>query len=229
MSGSYLLAKRFADPYAVTIPKYVNEPMSDWADSYMINGAHRVCGEGFYSRPIGDNVNGFNICQRKRDVITNSPFEAVANVEYQKSNQLNFSNVKSAEQKKNQDMYIQTFDLYSGIRNKAPRNIFAGGQSRKLQDRRLPFEAHLQGLDYYRDCVKFRGIGSEDVNAIPGEYNYQENKYYFSSPPPLYDITQGVQPYQMWRREQIRMGNITEKQMIEFEKEHTYSETSSTF
>jgi hypothetical protein len=64
---------------------------------------------------------------------------------------------------------------------------------------------------------------------LPGQFGYSENKYYFSAPPPRFDITQGVQPYQLWRREQIRMGNFTEEEMFEFEKQHTYYEKASTY
>ena len=83
--------------------------------------------------------------------------------------------------------------------------------------------------DYYRDVVKYRGIGVEHINHVPGMFGYQENKYYYSAPPPRYDVTQAVQPYNMWRREQLRMGTINSSELKDFEKKHTYVQKAATF
>lgn len=203
MSGSNELYHRLRNPNSVVIDG--SGPLGGWEDAYMINGAHRECHPDFRATPIGNNPNGFLVCQRKKEHAQ----------PHQKS-----------EQKVQKS---QSFDLYNSEPNSKPRNTYLGGQSLAFDDRRFPNQAHLQGADYYRDAIKFRAIGIEKINAKPGEFGYQENKYYFSSPPPRYDITHAIQPYPIWRREQIRMGTFTEEQMLEFEKRHTYCRTSSTF
>ncbi len=126
-------------------------------------------------------------------------------------------------------MYYQTYDLYGDKPNQVPRYSQPSGQALALHERRVPNQAHLQGTDYYRDGIRYRGIGVENLDAIPGQFGYQENKYYMSSAPPRFDITQSVQPYPLWRREQLKSGNYTEQSMREFEKKHTYSQYASTF
>jgi len=117
--------------------------------------------------------------------------------------------------------------MYSDVPNTIPRYSPLGNQALAFPDRRLPNQAHLQGVDYYRDAIRYRGIGVEDLDKASGSFGYRENKYYFSAPPPRYDITQGVQPYNLWRREQLLRGNFTEEQMRQFEQEHRYIEKSS--
>jgi hypothetical protein len=220
MSGSYTLAQRLKNPYSVTIDG--RGPLGGWEDAYMINGGHRECHPDFIATPIGPDPNGFLVCQRKKTVGGNG-FETNIKPKL-------FSHAKEGISHNDPSkMYTQTYNLYSDVPNTKPNISPNGGQSLKFEDRRLPFQAHLQGAGYFRDATKFRGIGTEKIDALPGEFGYKENKYYFSAPPPLYDVTQGVQPYELWRREQIRMGNFSEKSMQEFEKEHTYIRKSSTF
>lgn len=219
MSGSADLHKNINDPFAISVPNTF--PLQAYSDNYMINGAVRECHVDFESIPVGQNPNGFVVCQRKRDPITGqSPEEVMA--------QSNLG-IPFRQKPINQGTiwdtgYTQTYDLYKDRPNSIPRYSPLGGQALKFQDRRLPYQAHLQGLDYYRDCIDFRAIGTEKIDAVPGIFGYKENKYYFSSPPPLFDITQAVQPYNLWRREQIRMGNFTLKEMENFEKQHTYKQ-----
>jgi hypothetical protein len=77
--------------------------------------------------------------------------------------------------------------------------------------------------------MKYAGIGNEHIDNYPGMFGYKENKYYYSAPPPRFDITQGVQPYEPWRREHMRMGTINQKQLTEFEKKHKFVENAATF
>jgi hypothetical protein len=126
-------------------------------------------------------------------------------------------------------MYYQSYDLYGDKPNQVPRYSQPSGQALALHQRRPPYQAHLQGADYYRDPIRYRGIGTENLDAIPGQFGYQENKYYNSAPPPKFDITQGVQPYPLWRREMLRSGLYNEKSMQEFDKQHTYKQYAATF
>jgi hypothetical protein len=203
MSGSNELYRRLRDPNSVVIDG--SGPLGGWEDAYMIDGAVRECHTDFRATPIGNNPNGFLICQRKKDYTKHQPPVSA----YPTTS--------------------QSYNLYDDKPDALPRYTYLGGQPNALPDRRYPNQAHLQGADYYKDCIQFRAIGLEKVDKTPGDFGYRENKYYYSAPPPLYDITQAVQPYAMWRREQIRMGTFTEDQMKEFEKTHNYVEYASTF
>ena len=228
MSGSADLYKNLRNPYSVYV-KTNSDYMGAWSDSYMVNGAVRECHPDFIATPIGSSPYGFLVCQRKKDPVTGlspeeqSTFPALADLK-----DTNYVPYKKLETNSGA-FYSQSYDMYKNIPNSKPRNTFLGGQALRFTDRRPPYEATLQGSDYYRDCIKFRGIGTEPIDRFPGEFGYDENKYYYSAPPPIYDITQGVQPYSMWRREQVRMGTVSPKELGEFEKISTFAENQSTF
>ena len=202
MSGSNELYRRLRSPTSVVIDG--SSPLGGIEDAYIINGAVRECHPDFMAIPIGHSPNGFQICQRKKLCPPQKPpVSPMATTS-------------------------QSYDLYKDKPESIPRYTYLGGQPNALPDRRYPNQAHLQGADYYRDCTLFRAIGLERIDKMPGDFGYRENKYYFSAPPPLYDITQAVQPYPMWRREQLRMGTFTTEQMDEFEKQHNYVEYAAT-
>ncbi len=211
MSGSYLLNKRLSNKDKNTITIEKNDGIGGYSNNYMINGAHKECHPDFVATPIGNDPNGFLICKRKLNQ-DNIPFEAVRDRDPPPTNG---------------KMFYQTYDLYSWKPNGEPRNTYLGGNPNNIQDRRWPYQSHLQGNDYYRDCTKFRAIGIEKLDQFPGDFKYEENKWYYSAPPPVYDVRHGVQPYQLWRREQIRMGNFSEKEMAEFEKHHKFNVKNS--
>lgn len=219
MSGSYLLAKRLreSDNLSVTVPK--NGPMGGWENTYLVNGGHRECHPDFIAKPIGPNPYGFLVCERKQ--YDELPVPNPGNYELEE--------VCQPEENKKR-MYTQGYDLYNNERESMPRLTRLGGQPRDLPDRRYPYQAHYQGADYYRDCIKFRGIGDvEKINAYPGDFGYRENKYYYSAPPPVYDVTQGVQPYSLWRNEQLRMGTIDEEGITKFEDVHKFTNKNPVF
>lgn len=254
MSGSAELYQRLRDPYAVQVPIGPNSPLGGWEDTYMINGAIRECHPDFFGTPIGDSPVGFIVCQRKKNA-EGMPFESlrdnpdtfVGPVPYYATKE-GFSPKEHSEDEiyrkrttyennKGQNigcdgergMYVQTFDLYSDIPNKHPRKTLLGGNPQSFQDRRLPNQPHLQGVDYYRDAIRYRGIGIENIDSKPGDFGYKENKYFFSAPPPRFDITHAVQPYPLWRREQLLQGTFTPERMNNLEKEHTFISRSATF
>ncbi len=212
MSGSNTLYNELRDPKSVTIDG--SGPLGGWEDAYLVNGAVRECHPDFIATPIGKNPNGFLVCQRRK------PGGSFASPEPPNPPKRKVGDCMS---------YSQSYNLYDDKPAALPRYTFLGGQPYALADRRLPNQAHLQGADYYRDAILFRGIGDENLDQKPGDFGYRENKYYFSAPPPLFDITQGVQPYPLWRREQLRMGTVTEKQMNGFEKYHTYTNVNPVF
>lgn len=227
MSGSAELDKRLRDPYSVTINAR-DYYLGAWSDTYMVDGATRECHPDFVAKPIGSSPYGFLVCQRKIDPWSGMAPEATRNRKQYIENS-NYVPYRDLETKSGQ-LYNQTYDLYNNIPASKPRNSFLGGQPLLFEDRRMPYQATLQGSDYYKDCIKFRGIGIEPIDRYPGVYDYEENKYYFSAPPPKYDITQAVQPYDIWEREQIRMGTMNGKELKEFNKKHTYSTlTAPTF
>lgn len=224
MSGSAELHKRLRDPYAVKVGG--GNYLQTWADNYMINGAHRECHPDFIATPIGESPHGFLVCQRKIDPISGLPPESMKR-EMITNFQAYPNNLETEGSRLTK--FTQTFDMYDARPNTHPRNTFLGGQALAFEDRRVPHQASLQSSDYYRDCVKYRGIGVERINNVPGMFGYEENKYYYSAPPPKHDITQAVQPYDMWRREQIRMGTLNSDELKKFEKEHTYTQKLATF
>ncbi len=214
MTASADLARRLENP---NILIDASGPLGGWEDSYIIPGHTRECHPDFLATPIGPDPYGFLLCQRKKQpngmplamkAVNNKPIPYGARIggEF--------------------DGYIatmtQSFDLYNDTPNAPPRRTYLGGQPRDLQHRRYPDQAHLQGSDYYRDSIRYRGIGIENVDARPGEFGYEENKYYFSSPPPLFDMAQAVQPYDLWKREQLRSGNFTPDMMDELESKHKW-------
>lgn len=214
MSGSAALFKRLKDPESVTVNG--GGYMESWSNSYMINGAHRECHPDFIATPIGESPYGFLVCQRKKSEAYNFPRgEVVTN-----NNQIKFGHDE------NESHYSQSYNLYNSTPSSHPRVI---SQPRRLADRRLPNQATLQGSDYFRTPIIYDGIGSDNLDRLPGQFGYRENKYYFSAPPPLFDITHAVQPYPLWRREQLRLGTANEEQMQEFEKKHTYSLYNAAF
>lgn len=225
MSGSAELHKRLRDPHAVSVG--AGNYLQSWADNYMINGAHRECHPSFIATPIGESPHGFLVCQRKIDPEFGLPPESI-----RKEMITNFqaypSNLETEGSRLSK--FTQTFDMYDSVPNTRPRNIFLGGQALEFTDRRVPFQASLQGSDYYRECIKYPAIGVEHVNThVPGMFGYRENKYYYSAPPPKSDITQAVQPYPMWSREQRRMGTVNNTELKNFEKKHTYVQKEATF
>jgi|SRR5579862_2513234 hypothetical protein len=253
MSGSAELYQRLRDPFAVQVPVNSNSPLGGWEDTYMINGAIRECHPDFFATPIGDSPTRFLVCQRKKNE-NGMPFESlrenpdtfVGPTPYYSTRESRdmvldkneiYRKKTSYENNKGQTigcdgekgMYVQTYDLYSDIPNKHPRNSILGGNPQKFQDRRLPNQAHLQGVDYYRDAIKYRGIGVEHIDAKPGDFGYKENKYYFSSPPYLFDISMGVQAFPLWKREQLLQGTFTPERMAKLEKEHTFISRNPTF
>ena len=211
MSGSYLLKKRLTLPDSMSVVLDVGTTLGGLGDSYMVNGGHRECHPDFVATPIGDGPHRFLVCQRKKEEIpvnvTNYMREDVC-----------------APEMINNRIYTQSHNLYDSNRNALPGITRAGGQPLALQDRRYPYQQHFQGQDYYRDGIKYRNNGTEKVNtALPGDFGYKENKYYFSSAPPVYDVTQLVQPFPLWKREQLRMGTFTIKEMEAFENQHNYT------
>jgi hypothetical protein len=200
MSGSYSLYKTLLNPNSVTID--ATKPL-DISSVYMINGAVRTCHPDFVATPLGKDPNGFLICRRKEQPVP-IPIPPMLK----------------------EEMYTQSYNLYDNRPQALPKTIT---QPFNFHDRRLPNQAHLQGADYFRDSIVFRGIGVENTDKMPGQFGYRENKYYFSAPPPRFDITQGIQPYPLWRREQLRMNTLTPEEMIEFEKVHNYVEATSTY
>ena len=219
MSGSAELHKRLKDPYAVAVPK--RGYLDDWANNYMVNGACGECHPDFIATPIGDSPYGFLVCQRKVDISGNPP-EAQRNRK-RDINTGNFVPYNKLETNSG-NFYSQTFDLYNNIPNSKPRYTFLGGQPLALEDRRMPFEATNRSNDYFKECTKYKGIGQiEHIDRRPGSYGYEENKYYYSGPPPRYDITQGVQPYNMWERQQVFMGTFSNKEEVDnFNKISTF-------
>lgn len=219
MSGSAELYQRLKlNVPQVTIKKNIDTPLGGWEDSFIVNGAHRECYPEWVATPIGPSPYGFLVCQRKPDPVADGNYpKTPLEVDYSQTPEGQCNH------------YTQSYNMYSNIPNAIPRYSPLGNQALNLPDRRLPHQAHLQGLDYYRDAIRYRGVGVEDLDKPPGSFGYRENKFYFSSPPPRYDITQGVQPYNLWRREQLLRGNFTEKEMQNFEKEHTYVEKSSVY
>jgi hypothetical protein len=239
MSGSFYLAQALNNPRSVQIDG--SGPLGGWEDAYMINGAHRECHPDFIAKPISDGsesddvaTNRFLICQRKKD-----EYGVPLDIKYSQE-RVNLPNKPGTTGTKAGEgyhtdcnkMYMQSYDLYPGLHdgpNKAPRLTYAGGQPRDLPHRRLPNQAHLQGADYYRDSLLFSGIGDEPIDREMGDFGYKENKYYFSAPPPLFDITHALQPYEFWKREQLMRGTIDERGMNEFEKRHNFVSKASTF
>jgi hypothetical protein len=224
MSGSAELHQRLRNPYSVTVGG--GNYLQTWSDNYMINGAHRECHPDFIATPIGESPHGFLVCQRKIDQQKGLPPEVIRK-ELITNFQAYPSNLETEGSRLTK--FSQSFDMYDSTPNAHPRNTFLGGQPRKFEDRRVPYQATLQGSDYYRDSVKYRGIGVEPINHVPGMFGYKENKYYYSAPPPKYDVTHGVQPYNMWRREQIRMATLDNNEMKDFEKKHSYIQKAATF
>lgn len=223
MSGSAELHKQLRDPYAISVPG--GNYLQSISDNYMINGAHRECHPDFIATPIGDSPYGFLVCQRKIDPQTGLPPEAIRKeliTNYQPHE--NYTSRVGGSRLTN---FSQSFDMYNAVPNSHPRTSFLGGQALKFEDRRVPYQATLQGSDYYRDCVKYAGIGDEHIDYYPGMFGYQENKYYYSAPPPRFDITHAVQPYDMWRREHVRMGTVTPKEMANFDKTTKFTNTLS--
>jgi hypothetical protein len=220
MSGTAELAKRLSDPFSVTVNG--GRYLESWSDSYMINGAHRECHPDFEATPIGDSPYGFLVCKRKISPQTGSLPENMS-----KELIANFQPYTKLErQGSHLTQYSQSYDMYNSQPMFHPKVV---SQPRILADRRGPNHATLQGSDYFRTPVRYAGIGTEILDRKPGEFGYIENKYYFSAPPPRFDITQAVQPYELWRREQLRLGTVTESEMQEFEKKHTYSLRAATF
>lgn len=179
-------------------------PLGGWEDNYIIPGHTRECHPDFRATPIGDNPSGFLICQRRKEYSVPPPPTPPVN----------------------RGQLSQSHSLYG---DGHPRVSSNGGQPLRLQDRRPPNQAHLQGVDYYRDSIRYRGVGIERVNALPGDFGYLENKYMYSAPPPRYDVTHAVQPYELWSREQLRHGHLNRQQLDEIDSYHGYVNRTATF
>jgi hypothetical protein len=257
MSGSAELYQRLRDPFAVQVPINSNSPLGGWEDTYMINGAIRECHPDFFATPIGDSPTRFLVCQRKKNengmpfeslrenpdtFVGPTPYYATPQGSSPKKNHTEdeiYRKKTAYQDNKGQDigcdgergMYVQNYDLYSDIPNKIPtRHGSVGGtNAQRFSDRRLPFQAHLQGVDYYRDCIRYRGIGIENIDAKPGDFGYKENKYYFSAPPAKFDLSMSVQAFPLWKREQLLQGTFTPERMAKLEKEHTFISRNPTF
>lgn len=221
MSGSAELHKQLRDPYAISVPG--GNYLQSVSDNYMINGAHRECHPDFIATPIGESPYGFLVCQRKIDPSTGLPPEA--NRKELITNFQPYEDYTSRTGGSRLTNFSQSFDMYKSVPNSHPRTTFLGGQALKFEDRRIPNQATLQGSDYYRDCVKYAGIGDEHIDYYPGMFGYRENKYYYSAPPARFDITQGVQPYNMWRREHVRMGTVSPGEMAKFDEQTKFVNT----
>lgn len=194
------------------IPIDGSGPLGGWEDVYITPGHTHECHPDFIATPIGDSPYGFLVCQRKKNseglpMGTPMPRHGTGRIV----------------------RHSQSYNLYDDTPNALPGITRLGGQPRSLPDRRPPHQAHLQGNDYYRDPIRYRGIGIEKIDAVQGEFGYQENKYYHSTPPPQYDVTHAVQPFELWKREQLRMGNISPEEMTELEKNHTFVNKDATF
>lgn len=174
----------------------------EWTDAFVIPGGIRGCHPDHYiGTPIDPNrPYGFLVCQRKKEPEIDK-----------------ISPVSGRSQSHN--LYDSTPGAHPIIKN----------QYHKLFDRRPPNQAHLQGLDYFKEPIRYKGIGIEKLETFPGEFGHRENKYLNSSPPPRYDITHAVQPFDLWKREQLRNKHFTMEEMEMLEKNHTFSVKSSTF
>lgn len=185
------------------------------SDNYMTPGGTHECHPDFVATPIGKDPYGFLICRRKKDL-----HSAPQEVTYSKYSPI-LSDVSHTTN--------QTYDLFSNDPNQEPRRTRLGGQPLALRDRRLPNQAHLQGSDYYRDPVLYRGTGIERLEKPIGALGYRENKYYFSRPPPAYDVTFAVQPYELWKREQSLRGNLSQDIIEKAGGEKAFKSFSSVF
>jgi hypothetical protein len=211
MSGSADLYRRLKNR---DIMINASDGLGGWSDNYITPGGTHECHPDFVATPIGDDPFGFLVCRRKQTDTTQTP---------KKPSKYNHILTDTSVTTN------QVYDLYSNDPLKEPRRTKLGGQPLALQDRRLPYQAHYQGSDYYRDPILYRGIGIEKLNADIGMLGYRENKYFFSRPPPKMDITQAVQPYELWKREQLRMKNFTTNQMEDISNKNTYQNTVGTF
>lgn len=210
MSGSADLYRRLKNPIMIN----ASDGLGGWSDNYITPGGTRECHPDFVATPIGNDPHGFLVCRRK---ITDT--SSIPKKPSKYNHTLTNVNVTTS----------QVYDLYSDDPLKEPRRTKLGGQPLALQDRRLPYQAHYQGADYYRDPIIYRGIGIEKLNAEIGMLGYRENKYFFSRPPPEMDITHAVQPYELWKREQLRMKNISPVKMEEITTQNTFQNRIATF
>ena len=202
------------------IPIDGSGPLGGWEDTYITPGHTHECHPDFVATPIGDIPYGFLVCQRKK-TSQGLPPEMVHRQSTQRHT--------TREGWGSNSIYTQSYDLYDDTPGAHPQRTQLGGQPRHLYDRRPPNQAQLQGADYYRDPLKYRGIGVERLDTRVGDFGHQEHKYYHSTPPPRYDITHAVQPYGLWKREQLRHGHFNPVQMQQFELQHTFVTKASTF
>jgi len=205
-------------------------PLGGWEDSYITPGHTHECHPDFVATPIGDSPYGFLVCQRKKSP-EGHPLESA-----KRGNRVGIHSTPHQTNQRyrpileervyNTSQSHHLYDITPGAHNS---RTDLGGQPNHLFDRRPPHQAHLQGVDYYRDCTRYRGIGIEKIETKPGQFAHQEHKYFHSSVPPKFDITHAVQPYDLWKREQMRNKHFTGDQMNELEKKHTFVANSSTF
>lgn len=191
-----------------------SDGLSGFSNVYITPGGTHECHPDFVATPIGTDPYGFLVCRRK---IVNEPVKRAPFMKY------HLTNSDTTVSK------VQTYDLYSSDPNAQPRRTLLGGQPLELQDRRLPNQAHLQGVDYYRDPVLYRGIGIENLEKDIGQFGYRENKYFFSRPMAKFDINFAVQPFDLWKREQLRSGHFTKEEMNKIEKENGFVNSIGTF
>ena len=203
-----------------------NGTLGTWDNAYIIPGhTHECANPDYVSTPIGDSPYGFIVCQRKIPELQVDNPKKQGTPQALLNKNLPFSSLPGNEN----IHYTQSFNLYDDTPNALPSISRLGGNPLLLQNRRYPNQAHNQGVNYYRDCTRYRGIGIENIDRYPGEFGYEENKWYFSTPPPRFDISMGVQPYDLWRREQLRLDTFTEKQIQELEKTHKYVNLNPVF
>ena len=212
------------------IPIDGSGPLGGWEDSYIRPGHTGECHPDFTATPIGDSPYGFLVCQRKKSP-TGHPLESA-----KRGNRVGIHATPHQTHQIYRPIledrgYVvsQSHHLYDSIPKAHASRSDLGGQPRFLPDRRPPNQAHLQGLDYNHDCLRYRGIGIEKIETKPGQFAHQEQKYFHSAPPHRFDITHAVQPYDLWKREQLRNKHFTQSQMAELEKNHTFRVQSSTF
>lgn len=212
------------------IPVDGTGPLGGWEDSYITPGHTHECHPDFVATPIGDSPYGFLVCQRKK-----TPNGHV--LEHAKRGSR--VGIHATPHQTNQRYrpiledrgyaLTQSHHVYDAKRKAHASRTDLGGQPRYLPDRRPLHQAHLQGVDYNKDCIRYRGIGIEKIETYPGQFSHQENKYYHSAPPPKYDITHTVQPYDLWKREQLRNKHFTDSEMNNIDNAHTFTAQSATF
>lgn len=208
-------------------------PLGGWEDAHIKPGHTSECHPDFIATPIGDSPYGFIVCQRKKDLQDGNPLEGASRM---KGKKYGIHATPHQPHQRYRPILSDQGYVVSQSHNLIDERPGAhnyrndlGGQPLHMPDRRPPHQAHLQGVDYYRDPIRYRGVGIEKISTVPGQFIHEENKYYHSAPPSRYDITHFAQPYDLWKREQLRNNHFTNEQMGHIDAKHTFYATSSTF